>query len=882
MLRKMAWASTWFVVGFIVVFAFTNGHATAQGADVFLPVIIKGPGGNFAGGPTIGALSDNLSGYPNNKVPRYEKLELTFQLETVASNLYWPFDDLAPAGITPGAGVTVNALFTPDNWKTVYSQPAFYYQDFQHQTKSGRDWIYPTNNFFWKARFSPHQVGTWQYKITAKDAAGIAESATGTFEVTSSQNHGFIQVSQQDPRYFEYNDGRYFTGLGYNLNYRNLDWVSPVLANQDNFQTMSANGIKLVRTWLTHWSIFGSAWSPWKSHNPAHQTQEPDSRLRHDATRPFYLSPGDPGAIAVPESEVFLWLANDETVFGDGYQWDFAPCMTIGWESPSLPVKQNTNYRIRVRFKEQNLSGPKVSGQPFGFTVKIGGWLWDDNDETRRCYHPNAGTVLAASYSDTANWSHYPDPEHSGWEILEGNFNSGASDFISQLYLAIENASSGNVFVDYVWLEEDFGTGQFGPNLFYKPWMSFHQYIDQRNAFAFDEALSLAEQYEVFLKLVVMEKQDYVLNIHEFDGSLSPYLPGENPQLLFYGNGRESTGKTKVRWLEEAWWQYLQARWGYSPNIHSWELLNEGPPGDVRHSILADEFGKYMHCRAFDQPVNGDCTYDHPNDHMITTSFWGGFPYDFLNNTSGQYPDIDYADEHLYASQSSDFDAAQFSYDLSMLRGAYKMSDGTQNPNSVGKPVMRGETGWLASSTDHFAQNDSNGLWLHNLIWAGLNPGGVIESYWVGGPTQPHIYRSGSHDHRSMFKTFDNFIGNIPLNNGNYRDAAPAVSTGNLRAWGQKDLSNECAHLWIQNKNNTWKNVVDGVSIQPVSGTVSVSGFQPGQNYTLQRWDTFQPDPAQQIIQTNVVAADGSGAISIGINNLQSDIAIKIISSGGC
>jgi len=43
--------------------------------------------------------------------------------------------------------------------------------------------------------------------------------------------------------------------------------------------------------------------------------------------------------------------------------------------------------------------------------------------------------------------------------------------------------------------------------------------------------------------------------------------------MVFYGLGRS---QNKVRWIQQTWWRYLQARWGYSPNIHSWELTNEG------------------------------------------------------------------------------------------------------------------------------------------------------------------------------------------------------------------------------------------------------------------------------------------------------------------
>ena len=50
--------------------------------------------------------------------------------------------------------MTVNALFTPDDWQTVYSQPAFYYQEFDYALKGGQDWLNPTNDFSWKVRFS--------------------------------------------------------------------------------------------------------------------------------------------------------------------------------------------------------------------------------------------------------------------------------------------------------------------------------------------------------------------------------------------------------------------------------------------------------------------------------------------------------------------------------------------------------------------------------------------------------------------------------------------------------------------------------------------------------------------------------------------------------
>ena len=52
---------------------------------------------------------------------------------------------------------------------------------------------------------------------------------------------------------------------------------------------------------------------------------------------------------------------------------------------------------------------------------------------------------------------------------------------------------------DRVWIEEDYGNGQFGPNILPKPWMAHHLYGEQRNSYAFDKVLALAEENGVYL-----------------------------------------------------------------------------------------------------------------------------------------------------------------------------------------------------------------------------------------------------------------------------------------------------------------------------------------------------------------------------------------------
>lgn len=824
--------------------------------------------------PTIVNVTDNRATYPGSTIPRWGLLEITFDVTTVATDLYSPYVADAPPGMPDALGITVDVLFSPDNFVTTWRQPAFLYQVFDDQLKGGNAWYYPTSTLQWKARFAPPTVGAWQYKISAQDSAGTTESPAIAFTVTASSRRGFLKVSPLDKRYFAFDDGTYFPALGYNLNYRNVDWVNPA-SNSPTFQTMQTNGIQLTRIWLTQWSIWGSAWGIWLSHNPAHQQGEPRMGLGYpNFTAETIRYPGLTAPTAVGNRDVYLWLRYDTNTANS--MGRFTPCRVFGWEAAKIPLKQATTYRIRARYNEQLLEGPRVGGQPFGFAIKHGGFMWHNTDETQRCYYPGTGTVLAATYPPPASqWSNFVDPDNAGWSILEGTFSSGSLDFLDHLYLTIENTQdsnadlvSGHVFVDEVSIQEVLGGGNYGPNVIYKPTMNHHQYINQRNAYAFDVVMAQADTYGVYFKPVITEKNDFVLRIFNFDGTMSTDDNGD----LFFGNGTEGSGATtKIRFLQRAWWRYAQARWGYSQAIHGWELLNEGVSADM-HYILTDQFAKFMKCGVFGIAPGSDCPQTHPNHHIVTTSMASGFPAAFWANSSGNYPDVDYADYHDYldaVSETGYNDAALFTLTASLAIGAYR-------PGGALKPVIRGETGWrdATSGTANtlFNANASNGLWLHNLLWGSLNPHGLLEHYWVGAPTQDHIYESGSHDHRPLFKNLWNFLAGMPLHNGTYVDAAATVGNAALRAWGQKDLTAQRAHLWVQNSAHTWKNIVDAVTITPITTTVTIPGMAVSTPFQVEWWDTSTGVPSS----TQTVTSASNGDLVLNVTGLTGDLAVRV------
>jgi hypothetical protein len=793
-------------------------------------------------------------------VAKFEKYEITFNIaNSVASNPQWPYDASTPAGVAAAQGISVDAEFSPDNWITVYSQPAFYYQPYICQAKNGRDWIYPEGQPVWMVRFAPNTQGLWRFRLKARDASGETISSARAFTVTSSDSHGFVRVSPTDARYFQFDDGTYFPALGYNMNWNHIDWNDPVTANQANFTAMGQNGIQLIRIWLSEWSLYGSSWNPW----------------RWIGDSADYIN--ETGEEAYADHDVSVHLYNN-----------YNPGISSGhWLSPPIAVKPKTAYRIRVRVKTQ-CTGPRIAGQPYGFVAKVtaegNSWLWGDGVP-----HFNDPGV-ANTVTDYL-------PSSSDWTIVSGIWTTPNIDYLTSFYLTLTNCSDPSwAYIDHVWMEEVINSGgtiQYGPNIIIKPGMNHHQYMDQRTSFAFDKVVELAHENGVYLKPVVMEWQDWIASSFDANGNYVSTPSSAN----FFGN----RSVTKIRWFQQTYWRYLQARYGYSPNIFCWEMVNEGDPWYSGHWMMADEFAKYMKGRVFGvalAAVDGvKCAYRHPNGHLVSTSMWHSYPKaDFWESPS--YPNMDFADLHLYAFMNrKNLNRIQINGDVSMVAqtdpGFYDTALYTQELSQVIQsfhptmPVIRGETGLvengdansLTSQLDDdiwgAGANQGEGLWLHNYIWGHINPGGLIESYWYENYSGRHI--CGNKDQRGHFKTYFNFIRNIPLGNGHYQDASASYSTPGMRAWGQKDLTLYCAHLWIQNTNHTWYNLTHQIPIPAISGTVNITGFIGGNRYTVQWWNPYEMDATRQVLRTETLAAANNGSIQLIVNNLTSDLAVQIM-----
>jgi hypothetical protein len=125
---------------------------------------------------------------------------------------------------------------------------------------------------------------------------------------------GFVRVSPDDARYFEFDDGTPFVGVGFNESF-----ASTSIA-EDKMSSFEANRINFLRVWMSGSSINGSQWSPWSSHH-----------LPSDA----YL----PG--------VGLDTANTYDGADVAWRLDNAnPCLFADWAQGGIPVEPNTSYTV--------------------------------------------------------------------------------------------------------------------------------------------------------------------------------------------------------------------------------------------------------------------------------------------------------------------------------------------------------------------------------------------------------------------------------------------------------------------------------------------------------------------------------------------------------
>ncbi|RJR29087.1 DUF5060 domain-containing protein [Candidatus Microgenomates bacterium] len=217
---------------------------------IFFPVFAL-PNTVFAAAPSVESMSNS-----GTNVGRYEKFELTFQISRkFDANSFLPYyyyDAADTPSRFPGRtspygvdGITIEAHFIAPSGqeKTV---PAFYFQDYN---RAG-DKMTPTNNYSWKVRFAPEQLGQYRYYLTLQDKDGTTRHpSTGylTMNVNKSDSKGFVRQSSRDPRFLEFSNGQSFipnsSGLQWWRNGKRTTYY------EEAFQNFKNSNVNFFRLW---------------------------------------------------------------------------------------------------------------------------------------------------------------------------------------------------------------------------------------------------------------------------------------------------------------------------------------------------------------------------------------------------------------------------------------------------------------------------------------------------------------------------------------------------------------------------------------------------------------------------------------------------------
>ncbi|MEM9546177.1 MAG: DUF5060 domain-containing protein [Bacteroidota bacterium] len=144
--------------------------------------------------------------------------------------------------------------------------------------------------------------------------------------------------------------------------------------------------------------------------------------------------------------------------------------------------------------------------------------------------------------------------------------------------------------------------------------------------------------------------------------------------------------------------RYIVARWGYSKNIMAWELFNEVEWTDNysnhKEEIAEWHFEMSSYLKSID-----------PYGHIVTTSYA-------------------HDDEDPLVWSSSDMDITQTHFYNNVPNIERVLAGGVRRYlNDYQKPTLTGEFGLGGSS--ELANNDPDGIHLHNSLWGALMAGGM-------------------------------------------------------------------------------------------------------------------------------------------------------------
>lgn len=159
-------------------------------------------------------LSVSISKTNGETIRKYEKLELELELKNAKyENPYDP------------AQINLFAIFTAPSGKQIRING--FYDNYKNSNK-------------WKIRFSPNETGKYSYQVFLENHNRAVSTDKFTFKGINSTHHGWIKPSDNNPHYFEHDDGTSYYAVGVYSPWGN-DW--------ERFETFAKYDANLFAIW---------------------------------------------------------------------------------------------------------------------------------------------------------------------------------------------------------------------------------------------------------------------------------------------------------------------------------------------------------------------------------------------------------------------------------------------------------------------------------------------------------------------------------------------------------------------------------------------------------------------------------------------------------
>jgi len=344
---------------------------------------------------TVDQFSVTLS---SGAVGRYEKLEVI--CDGITTSYTNPFD--------PGEVSVEGHFIDPDGVEEV--SYGFWYQDYTRSLRYGDEVLTAVGSPQWRVRYAPQKVGNYSCYVRATDLRGTLQSQTKTFTVTTSDKAGFVRVSPQDTRYFQFDNGQQFFGIMLDVCW--WDFREKTYSYDYYFSQMQEHGLNFARLWMYN-SVDGATEQSWICH-----IQDRSLGANYDLVDSWRM---DYIIEQARQRGIYLMLCFDDVnEFVPGYKWE-SNLYNSSWPGGFLTGQAAFFTNAQAKSLYKRLLRYMVAR--WGYSTSVLSWeLWNELHELEYSIADYDQPTVNAWHAEMANELRSLDPNDHMVTSSNGSF----------------------------------------------------------------------------------------------------------------------------------------------------------------------------------------------------------------------------------------------------------------------------------------------------------------------------------------------------------------------------------------------------------------------------------------------------------------------------